>query len=98
MTWQTCVQNPTESMYSTPPYAASDTITMFAIVNANTRTVICRWRGSFKSTRGHCIAEGGLPAARRRRSIQAPSGISRSPAMNSAGTTTKNTMPEYGFV
>ena len=58
-------------------------MTTFAIVSRKTITAVIRCLGSLRSTRGQWIAEGALPAARRRRSTHAPSGISTSPNTNS---------------
>ncbi len=91
--WQTWPQNATESMYSTPRYAARDTMTIFSIVRVKTRTAILRWPGSLRSILGHSTVDAGLPAARRRRSIHAPSGMSASPSRNTAGRIRKKTTP-----
>ena len=71
---------------------------MLAIVKQKTITAMVRCRGSLRSMRGQSTEAGGLPAARRRRSIQAPKGMSRSPSTNNAGRRRKKTMPRYGFV
>jgi hypothetical protein len=54
---------------------------------------VVRCRGSLRSMRGQSTDAGGLPAARRRRSIQAPSGIKTNPTTNTSGSSRKKRMP-----
>src|SRR5215831_9460009 len=83
--WQTWPQKETESTYSTPRYAAIETMTTLAIVSTRMTKAVARCDGSFRSTRGH------LPR-------QPPMGIRTRPTRNKAGSTRKNTTPRYGFV
>ena len=68
-------------------------VTTLAVVNAKTSTAVMRWVGSLRSTRRYWTGAGGLPAARRRRSRHAPSGMRPRPMRNSAGRIRKKTMP-----
>src|SRR5436190_6438788 len=83
--WHTCPQNATESMYSTPRYAAIETITTFASVRRRTIAAVARCVGLPRSIRGH--DPGHRPTAKR-----------MSPNTNAAGRTRKNRTPRYGFV
>src|SRR5215212_7151758 len=47
---------------------------------------------------GQCSSDGFFPAARRRRSSQAPSGMRIRPNTKIAGRIRKNTMPMYGLL
>src|SRR5580765_848589 len=85
-------------MYSTPRYAASDTMTILAIVTTNTITAVVRCAGSLRSMRGQWTSDGARPRARRRRSIQAPNGMSARPKRKTPGRTRKKTIPRYGLV
>ena len=80
-------------MYSTPRYAASETITTFAIVSARIIAAERCWAGSFKSSRGQRGAAFVPRAFRRFRSTHEPSGIRKSPNTKRAGTIRKNTIP-----
>ena len=91
--WHTVPQNGTESMYSTPRYAASDTMITLTIVSAKIDTATVRCVGLFRSSFGQLDSVAGRPSARRRRSRQAPSGMRPRPMRNSAGSTRKNTIP-----
>ena len=55
-------------------------------------TAVRRCEGMLRSIRGQCTCDGALPAALRRRSFHAPSGMSTSPTRKIVGTR-KNRMP-----
>ena len=91
--WQTCPQNCTESMYSMPRYAASETMTTFRNVITRTTIVVRRVTGLLRSSVGQVGLDGARPLICRRRSSHMPMGMTARPAMKKPGRIRKTTMP-----